>query len=537
VPDCDEQPGHREIASPVAAGRAHAYAGHALLITITLLAFIVILLLGLAAYTRVETSIAGNTQRQAQARQNALFALNVALAQLQKHAGPDTRVTATAANFGAIDGTRHYTGVWSSNATASPTSGAPLTWLVSGNERAQPDVPDPNPDAPEGSTVPAPLAVTPAEPGTRLQTLVGRNSSGETTRGAGWVDAPLVDITAPGVPGVAASAPPATIGRYAWWVADQGVKAPVATSDDTAAVTFPPFNSAELHSRLRQQLPLGAGAVDAGGAPLFEPRDDTNKALVANGKVAATNQIGFLRTGTNTQVGLARVQQNFHVWSPNNFAVLADTGRGGLRQDLSLVPTLLGNAFAAWANYPAYMEKFAPDVVEPPASSESVEAEPAPAPTSTSPVILPAYGEDPVRRRYVMTPHLFAGNGSHQVGPVLNYFLLTFNVRTEGASTSTRPLEVRARWMLSLWNPYTSALAPENLRVEITGLPTTVDVINETPERAGLADKFSLRDAYGSPLRINLPWDAVNVPADTPAEDRQSWLPGRVLFLPLPPCY
>ena len=499
--------------------------GFALLITITLLAFIVILLLGLAVYTRVETSIAGNTQRQAQARQNALFALNVALAQLQKHAGPDTRVTATAANFNPVDGTRHYTGVWSSD----PAKTDALTWLVSGNEIALPDVPDPNPDAPEGSTVPAPLAVTPANPGSRLQTLVGAKSTGAATRDASWVDAPLVDLTATGVPGIAAAAPAATIGRYAWWVGDQGVKAPVAMTDTTGTVSFAPFTSDDLRARLRQQLPLGAGPVDVtSGDPWFEPRDTNNASLLANGRITATNQLAFVRTGGSTQLGLARVQQNFHAWSPNNFAVLANTKLGGLRQDLSLSPTLLGNAFAAWANYSAYMEKFVPDApVVPPADGEGTTTTTEPT-APAAPSIVPAYGDDPLRRRYVMTPHLFAGNGSHQVGPVLNYFLLTFNVRTENSSTATRPLEVRARWMLSFWNPYTSALVPENLRVEVTGLPTRVNVINETPERAGLAESFSLRDAYGSPLRINLPWDAANVPADTPAEDRQSWLPGRV---------
>ena len=45
--------------------------GFALLIVVTLLAFIVVLLVGLAAYTRIETSVAGNTQRQAQAREGA----------------------------------------------------------------------------------------------------------------------------------------------------------------------------------------------------------------------------------------------------------------------------------------------------------------------------------------------------------------------------------------------------------------------------------------------------------------------------------
>jgi hypothetical protein len=496
-----------------------------------MLAFIVILLLGLAVYTRIETSVAGNMQRQSQARENALLGLNLALAQLQKHAGPDTRVTATAAHFGSIDGTRHFTGVWSSDA-AEP---GPLTWLVSGNERAQPDIPDPDPNAAPGSTVPAPLAFTPAVPGPRLQTLVGRNSTGDAVRSGNWVDAPLIDITATGVPGIAPSAPPATIGRYAWWVGDQGVKAPVAIADPTTAAAVAPFDSADLSARIRQQFSLGAGAVDtASGGPAFEPWDRNNENLVADQKVAAVSQLAFLRTSSNAQLGLARVQRAFHAWSPNNFAVLANTKLGGLRRDLSLDPALLGAAFAAWADYPAYMEKFQPD---PPADPNA--SEPA-APTikpgvPSAPTILPAYGDDPIRRRYIITPHLVdAGSGaSHQVAPVLSYFFITFNVRTIDGSTATRPLEVRAGWMLSLWNPYTAALVPEDLRVEVRGLPSTVTVINETPSRAGVAASFPLQSqsaqsVFSSPLQISLPWDATNSLTGALSEDRQSWLPGRV---------
>src|SRR5690606_37451021 len=70
--------------------------GFALLITITLVAFLVLILVGLATLTRVETQVAANSQLQTQARQNALMALNIALGQLQKHTGPDQRVTARA---------------------------------------------------------------------------------------------------------------------------------------------------------------------------------------------------------------------------------------------------------------------------------------------------------------------------------------------------------------------------------------------------------------------------------------------------------
>ena len=498
--------------------RARRDGAFALLIVITLLAFIVLLLLGLAVFTRIEGAVAGNTQRQAQARENALLALNVAVDQLQRYAGPDTRVSATAANFGGIDGTRHYTGLWSADPAASAAPSTPLTWLVSGNELTQENT---DPAATPGSRIPAPLAVTPDAPGTRTVDLIGRNTTGGTARNADYVIAPLTDITATGVPGASPTGPPPTIGRYAWWVGDQGVKAPVALPDTSEAATFAPYDSAELRRRIRQQVPLGAGAVEgASGAPIFEPADSNNTALVANQKVTAFSQLAFLRTTANAQVGLARLRQNLHTWSPNNFAVLASTNpqAPGLRQDLSLNPAALGAAFAAWTDYPTYKEPLVPDPNAPP---------------PTAPAILPAYGADPIRRRHVMTPHQIADGGSHQVAPVLTQFFITFNVRTEGGLGGTRPLEVRAGWMMSLWNPYTSALVPEDLRVEVRGLPETVTVVNDMPARLGVVGSFPLQSqnspaVFDDPLPISLPWDAVNVPTGSPADDRQSWLPGRV---------
>ena len=111
--------------------------------------------------------------------------------------------------------------------------------------------------------MPAPLAITPAAPGSRTVDLVGRNSTGSTSRNADYVVAPLVDIPATGLPGASASAT-STIGRYAWWVGDQGVKAPVAIPDTSDTVAGAPFDSAELRGRIRQQISIGAGAADAG---------------------------------------------------------------------------------------------------------------------------------------------------------------------------------------------------------------------------------------------------------------------------------
>lgn len=57
--------------------------GFAILITLGLLAFLVLLLLALAALTKVETRNADGALKQTQARQNALMALTIALGRLQ----------------------------------------------------------------------------------------------------------------------------------------------------------------------------------------------------------------------------------------------------------------------------------------------------------------------------------------------------------------------------------------------------------------------------------------------------------------------
>ncbi|MDO8542864.1 MAG: hypothetical protein Q7S40_20675 [Opitutaceae bacterium] len=467
-----------------------------------MLAFIVVLLVGLAAYTRVETSVAGNMQRQAQARENALFALNIAVGQLQKYAGPDTRVTATAEAFANVNGTSRYTGVWHSDATLNETPATPMTWLVSGNELRDAD------------GVEQPLSVTPDVPGSSVVQLVGTQSAGNNAQNS--INAPLRDIRAEGVPGVRPGAS-TTIGRYAWWVGDQGVKAPVAIPDTTAAIDYPPYDSAELKSRLRQQMSLGAGAADANANPVFEPLDTTNATLVANNKVAALSQVAFLRRATSTaNVGPNLLRTYFHSWSPNNFAVLANTKTGGLRQDLSLNPGLLGAAFAAWANYSSYME---PPV--PPAAPDPDN----PAPPSAAPVISPGYGADPIRRRYILTPP--GVNGEPAVSPALTYFYLFFGVRKQ---TADAPFTLSLRWAAALWNPYTSSLVPEDLRLEISGLPETVIVLNAETQEEEAA--FPLRQLFGSPFIVSLPWV---MPTDPVKPDKQSMLPGRVYnwtFLP-----
>ena len=144
-----------------------------------------------------------------------------------------------------------------------------------------------------------------------------------------------------------------------------------------------------------------------------------------------------------------------------------------------------------------------------------------------TPIPTPALTADPLRRRYVMQ-----GGGALTVAPVVSYFLISFNVRTQNGSTATKPLEIRAFWKVGMWNPYSSALVPEdNLRLEVTGLPS-IRIDDDQAGHSGVLASVSLQSLYGSgnpnsALRILLPWSATP-PSSAPGDDRTSWLPGRV---------
>jgi len=276
--------------------------GFALIVTITLLAFLLLVMVGLATFTKVETSVSDNALKQTQARQNALMALDIALGQLQKQAGPDTRVTATADSVAGATNL-HYTGVWDST-TATV---APQTWLVSGNEN--------------GNL----LATTPLNAANTV-TLVDTGSVGSTLA-TDKVTAPLVPIKADNVPGQPAGT---KVGNYAWWVGDQGVKAALNTFEDPAALTFLTAEQQEVARQMTPQREVGEAVFTA----LPGTTTATQQALQ---KVFAQPQYGLV-------TGIANVTDYFHTITPASFGVLASTASsptGGLKSDLSIKPDLL----------------------------------------------------------------------------------------------------------------------------------------------------------------------------------------------------
>ena len=376
-------------------------AGFALLITITLLAFLVLLLVSLASLTRVETQVASNNQQLAQARQNALMALNIALGQLQRHTGPDQRVTATAdlqplatsaaptthptndpasnqdltASGGSassritatasvlnnIDAywrasrNRRWTGAWrNGNATDvatvanTPADANPVAalqaWLVSGNENSTTFLPSTAPsgltfttDAVSDSVLGAPDADYPA--GRPYRILVGKNTTGASAPADldRFVTAPQVPIRSTSVPGLGSAN--TTIGNYAWWIGDEGVKARANLIDPYAAASTDQTNRFRLQSAQRPAVeamkPTGTAesSDDERGLAPFSDALANNPALA---KIITQSQLTALES---TPVFQAQLKKRWHDLSVTSRGVLADTRHGGLKLDLSYLLT------------------------------------------------------------------------------------------------------------------------------------------------------------------------------------------------------
>ncbi len=170
--------------------------GFALVLTLALLSLLVLAVCALSALTRINTRIAAISLQQTQARQNALLGLDIAFGQLQKHAGPDDRVTAMAGVTGIAalgsNTTRHWCGVWSA-------SGGFVAWLASGAEIT-------------------PVAAI--QSGLVRTALVGVGSVGASTANSEHVEVGKLTINA--VDPVAVQSRPE--GNFAWWVGDEGVK-------------------------------------------------------------------------------------------------------------------------------------------------------------------------------------------------------------------------------------------------------------------------------------------------------------------------
>ena len=192
--------------------------GFVLATCILLLSILTLLAVGLLSLSSVQLRSSQLAEARSMAEANARLALVEALGQLQRHLGPDQRVSAEAGLLSdAVD--PHWVGVWSSIDPSGESiwrrdekgswrdlrssgewdrESQVRKWLVSGDE-------------------------SPGEETASRVTMVGEGSV-ESGRA---VTAPLVEVEMPG----------RRKGRFAWWVGGLGVRANLAVSDPYSEVS------------------------------------------------------------------------------------------------------------------------------------------------------------------------------------------------------------------------------------------------------------------------------------------------------------
>lgn len=316
----------------LAPGGAPPRKGFAIVVALVLMAFVMLLLVNLGVMVSLETREATSTQQLNLAKENALLGLQTAIGQLQRTAGPDARVTATATlldndpGTGEIEGVSnpHWTGVWRRDLNheelplPGPTVAAGhdahpdqlLTWLVSGNTLSTPlhVVPD------------SPLSIQVAP--SNIVTLVDNAVENDADK----VSVAKVSIEHDG----------ATIGHYAYWVGDEGVKMKIDIQDDRLT-ELAPVDHREATGLWVGSSPGVAELEDFEGfseSSLARLQDLRNLPLVNPAASSAVLGHRYFHDFTTRSLGLLTSNRTYDydpaTAGPNN------RRPGGLKRDLSL---------------------------------------------------------------------------------------------------------------------------------------------------------------------------------------------------------
>ncbi len=302
--------------------------GFSLILSLTVMAAIVMLLVTVSAFVTIESRAVMNQQLATRARLNAIVSMRLALAHLQQEAGPDRRSTARA-DITQPEATAStlrnpmWTGVWRTDLPDLPPA-----WLISGRGDQPAGTQSlslfqtgPTPDYHAGYW--APWQSVYAPPAETVVNLVGLGSAtaAEGSRPSGLVALPKVALPDERIKG-----------NYAYWVGDEGIKARVNLREkraqtDTSSVDQMISLRSPLTHGLLKNLPDQA-QLDA----LSSLRDV--KLLTDLDKVV----------GGGTPI---EVRNYFHDISMTSAGVLADSLNGGLKRDLSVAFELSDAQFAA----------------------------------------------------------------------------------------------------------------------------------------------------------------------------------------------
>lgn len=307
--------------------------GFALVIALSLMAFVLLLLLSITTLVQVETRSVKQTKAGSQARQNALLGLQEALGTLQSTAGPDQRVTATGSLWTTPKlGTEHLVGVWSSEDVNG--DGTFQRWLVS---RANPS------ETENISFISNPMAIK-SDGSAYYSTaadhvvLVGRGSVAQDPNHPDYPNDPMQGVVAQKK--AITDSNNQTSGNYAWWVGDEGGKAKINQIDPYSHDLIDQSNSAwsadHAWAGLSSQSMQGSSLAALQNFDTQNTAGDDTTAQKMS-RILNRDQVPLLTFDGSDQEKSTATKQQFHSTTTTSLGLQTNVKDGGLKRDLSLL--------------------------------------------------------------------------------------------------------------------------------------------------------------------------------------------------------
>ena len=323
--------------------------GFVLVSVLLIVALATVLVVVASMMAQIERRAASNSAKIEQARGNALFALDVALNQLQREAGPDQRITARAEILDTNSTTLStnavnqplWTGVWRTGTNHLDVGGSGAQRSISLGGTATPPSPSASDKVASARWLISGTNASP-DPRSYVGTTNGVNADAVAlarNQGTNAVNvlAPLVAMTS------TVNATTSTNGAYAYWVSDEGVKAKVNVTDRTLGASSVPEN--QLHFFASQGAHAGKGVLGASNSTdLRAPTLATNVAKVTT--LATLQRVSGIASGSLSGTNVALISPDATTYS---YGVLADVRAGGLKKDLTAA--LEDNGQTAGRNY------------------------------------------------------------------------------------------------------------------------------------------------------------------------------------------
>ena len=314
-------------------------AGFALVATLLLSFLVISLLVALMSIVLVESRVVANQMKLSRARGFAMYGVSAALWRLHDYNGLDWRATTTAGMLDTdpttpeIDGVENpwLSGIWTGRGLSSAEQhDKPITWLISGAK----DYPSRAPELVRQDAASNPDDKEPVTPQTKLPDPKPDNDTIWLLRNPVAkndqlsIKARKIDLITYRPFRSADPKQKYVMGHYAWWAADEGVKARVnLTVPDFDKQTAPPDDAQKI-AQWRLAAPQRAGSFMDGFDSM--PNDPDKLA-----RVLTFAQIPLLAGGSGGPL-IAALQQRWHDVTADSNSLVTNSRNGGLKLDLSM---------------------------------------------------------------------------------------------------------------------------------------------------------------------------------------------------------